>query len=174
MLMKKAAAQTQSAQREAADLLAQRDAAQKKAREEQEAREAKEREARKARILYELETARKAEEEALRKLQKEKDRLLEGRPDVRWTPPKTKAPSSVQNRTVRQVQETSDKSRVRSFLNTHARQWIEQDPAFPYSRLRRALERIPSIARPSAEKKNEHLPIHSSEDKRLRRNRKLR
>src|ERR1700733_2798220 len=120
MLMKKAAAQTQSAQKEAADLIAQRDAAQKKARQEQEAREAKEREACKARILYELETARKAEEEALRKLQKEKERLLEGRLDGRWTPTgsKTKTPSSIQNRTVRQVQETSDKSRVRSSLNT--------------------------------------------------------
>jgi hypothetical protein len=127
MLMKKAAAQTQSVQKEAADLMAQREAAQKKARQEQEAREAKEREARKARILYELETARKAEEEALRKLQKEQERLLEGRLDGRWTPPgsKTKAPASVQNRTVRQVQETSDKSRVRSFLNIHARKWIE-------------------------------------------------
>lgn len=117
MLMKKAAAQTRSAQKETANLIAQRDAAQKKARQEQEAREAKEREARKAQLLYEMEAKRKAEAEALRKEQREMERQLEGdrHREGGWTPPasKRKAGPSVQNKAVRQVQEASDKSRVR-------------------------------------------------------------
>lgn len=122
-LMQKAAAQTQSSQKEAAELIAQRDAAQRKARLEQEARETKEREARKAQLLHEMESRRKAEEEAARKEQRERDRAQSDadrqRDSHSWATAlysgKGKAgssSSSATNKPIKQVQEHSDRSRV--------------------------------------------------------------
>lgn len=121
--MQKAAAQTQSSQKEATELIAQRDAAQRKARLEQEAREAKERESRKAQLLHEMESRRKAEEEAARKEQRERDRAQSEaerqRDSHSWAAAlysgKAKpgsSSSSATNKPVKQVQEHSDRSRV--------------------------------------------------------------
>lgn len=112
--MKKASSQTESLRQEAAEALAKREAAQRKSRLEQEQREAKERKERQARLLYEIEAKKRADEDAARREQKEKQResekvyevplLLQGKSKG------TK--SSNPNRAVRNLQEPSDKSRV--------------------------------------------------------------
>lgn len=127
--MQKAALQTQSSQKEAAELIAQRDAAQRKVRLEQETRDAKEREARKAQLLRELDAKKKAEEEAIRKEQRERDRAQVNaerqQESHSWASAlytgkgkSNSGPSSATNKPVKQLQERSDKSRVSSRLHS--------------------------------------------------------
>src|SRR5258708_24577807 len=78
--MKKAAAVAEKSSGETAELYAQREEAQRKARFEQEQREAKEREQRRLMVLREVEARKKAEREEQQKqdeaAQKEKERAF--------------------------------------------------------------------------------------------------
>ncbi|KAF9514629.1 hypothetical protein BS47DRAFT_867496 [Hydnum rufescens UP504] len=76
-LMKKAAALTSASSKEAADLLAQREADLRKARQQQDERDAKEREQRKTQLLREVEARKKVEADEARKEQEARKRQEE-------------------------------------------------------------------------------------------------
>lgn len=116
MLMKKATAQTKSASKEAAEILAQREAEQKKARLQQEQREAKEREERKARLIREMELQKKLEEKRAA-LEAEKERLAtsggsQTSRDRERVFASISRPSSSKGKVKQLKEKDSDKSRV--------------------------------------------------------------
>ena len=96
-LMKKAAALTSASSKEAADLLAQREAAQRKARQQQDERDAKERTQRKEQLLREVEARKKAEADEARKEEEARKRLEEkARKALEPAPPVARAVQHLQ------------------------------------------------------------------------------